>query len=162
MRPITVATVVAQDPETVYRFLDCLGAHEQFNDHMLCDWALSGPTTGVGAKLHAVATIGGRREPVEVEVVEADPPRRIVERTLGRGGRRVAYGTYRLDPDPQDRTEITFRYSVAAVPAGERLLAPLIRPVMRRALNESMRRLHAQLSIATQSARPARRPEEAA
>jgi carbon monoxide dehydrogenase subunit G len=162
MKPITVATVVAQDPETVYSFLDCLSTHQQFTDHMLSDWTLSGPTRGVGAKVRAVATVGARREPVEIEVVEADPPRRIVERTVGRGGRRIAYGTYQLDPDPQDRTEITFRYSVAAAPVIERLLAPVIRPVMRRALNESMRRLHAQLSIPPQSARQARRSEEAA
>ena len=151
MMTITVTTVVPQDQEMVYDFLDRLGSHEQFTDHMLSDWSLSGPERGIGAKVKVVATVGGRREPVEIEVVECDPPRRIVERNISRGGRCIAYGTYQLQPDPQDRTEITFHYSVAAAPASERLLAPVIRRIMRRTLRESMGRLRDQLAVAAQA-----------
>ena len=34
----------------VYEFLDVLGNHEQFTDHFMVDWELSGPKRGVGAK----------------------------------------------------------------------------------------------------------------
>ncbi len=162
MKPITVATAVAQDPETVYGFLDCLSAHQQFTDHMLSDWTLSGPKRGIGAKAEAVATVGGRRDPIEIEVIQVDPPRRIVERNASRAGRRIAYGTYELDPGQQDRTEITFHYSLVVAPVIERLLAPVIRPVMRRALRESMRRLHDRLAVASYPPGQPRASEEAA
>ena len=73
-------------------------------------------------------------------------PRRIVDRNVSAEGRRIAYGTYQLDPDPEGRTEITFHYALAAAPVVEQLLASVIRRVMRRALSESMRRLHDHLA----------------
>ncbi len=50
MKPVTVAIEVPQPREQVYDFLDVLGNHEQFTDHFLVDWQLSGPPSGVGAK----------------------------------------------------------------------------------------------------------------
>jgi len=46
MRPVSVSVDVPQDRERVYAFLDVMTHHERFTDHMLRDWAYSGPATG--------------------------------------------------------------------------------------------------------------------
>ena len=89
---------MASSEEGAYAFLDVMGNHEQFTDHMLRDWQLSGPERGVGARANVTAVMGGRSEPVAIEVVDAEEPRTIVERNVGAGGKRVAHGTYRLAP----------------------------------------------------------------
>src|SRR5262245_66592356 len=50
VKPLSVSIEVPQSRERVYDFLDVLGNHEQFTDHFLVDWELSGPASGVGAK----------------------------------------------------------------------------------------------------------------
>ena len=112
-----------------------------FNDHMLVDWAYSGPAPGVGARSTATAVLGGRREAVEIEVVEARSPDLIVERNVGADGRRVANGTYRLAPTAAGGTVITFEYAWQSAPPLERVMAPAVRAAMRRALRTSMARL---------------------
>jgi hypothetical protein len=144
MRPIRVSTDVARAPEDVYDYLDVLANHEHFTDHMMRNWRLTGPERGVGARATVEAVIGGRSEPVEVEVIEADAPRRNVERNVGAGGKRVGTGTYTLEPLPGGSTRVNFEYAWQSAPASERLAAPLIRLVMRRALERAMTRLSEQ------------------
>ena len=43
MKPIHVSVHVDRPREEVFAFLDVLANHEQFCDHMLVDWTLSGP-----------------------------------------------------------------------------------------------------------------------
>jgi hypothetical protein len=115
--------------------------HEQFTDHMLTDWRLSGPARGVGARAEVTAVMGGRTEPVAIEVIKAQAPRLIVERNTGAGGKRVAHGTYRLDPASAGGTTVSFEYAWQSAPTPERVAAPLVRAMMRRALRTSMERL---------------------
>jgi carbon monoxide dehydrogenase subunit G len=145
MQPVSVSTEVPQDMERVYAFLDVMGNHEQFTDHMLRDWQLSGPERGVGARANVTAVMGGRSEPVAIEVVDAEEPRTIVERNVGAGGKRVAHGTYRLAPAGPG-TMITFEYAWQSAPLSERLAAPLVRATVRRGLQQSMERLRDTLS----------------
>ena len=86
---------VPQAREDVYDFLDVLANHELFTDHMLRDWRCEGPARGVGAKAKMTAVAGGRAEALDMEVIDADPPARTVERNVGTSG-RVATGTYTL------------------------------------------------------------------
>jgi carbon monoxide dehydrogenase subunit G len=141
MRPITVSIDVPQSPPDVYVFLDVMANHEKFTDHMLTDWRLSGPATGVGARADVTAAMAGRAEPVAIEVVEAQAPRLIVERNTGAGGKRVAHGTYRLAAAPTGGTTVTFEYAWQSAPVPERIAAPLVRALMRRVLRTSMQRL---------------------
>src|SRR3954452_1672668 len=94
--PVTVSIDVPQPRAEVYEFLDVLGNHEAFTDHMLVDWKLSGPAAGVGAAADVTSTIGGRREPVRFELIEAKRPTRILERSIAANGRRIATGEFRL------------------------------------------------------------------
>lgn len=141
MKPVSISIDVPQSPEDVFAFLDVMANHEQFTDHMLTDWRLSGPATGVGARAEVSAVMAGRTEPVVIEVVEAQAPRLIVERNTGAGGKRVAHGTYRLAPVPAGGTTVSFEYAWRSAPALERVAAPLVRALMRRTLRTSMERL---------------------
>jgi hypothetical protein len=145
MRSITVSTDVSNRREEVYDFLDVLGHHEPFTDHMMRNWRLEGPARGVGAKAKVDAVLAGRSEPIDVEVIEAEAPIRNVERNIGAGGRRVATGTYTLDQLPAGGTRIRFEYAWQQAPLSERVAAPIIRRVMRRGLQTAMDRLAEQL-----------------
>lgn len=141
MKPVTVSVDVPNDREEVYAFLDVLANHEPFTDHMLVDWELSGPRTGVGAKVNAKVRTPGSNEIVEIEVKDADPPRRIVEESVSAGGKRRTRGTYTLDELPGGGTRISFELEWLEAPRNERMVAPLMRAFMRRANGRAMRRL---------------------
>lgn len=153
MRSITVFTDVPISREDVYSFLDVLANHEQFTDHMMRNWRLTGPARGVGAKARLDAVLAGRSEPIDIEVIEADTPIRNVERNVGSNGRHVATGTYTLDQLAGGGTRIHFEYAWQQTPFRERLAAPIIRRVMRRGLQTAMDRLAQQLQ-ATHAANP--------
>lgn len=145
MRPVRVSIDVPQSRETVYDFLDVLGNHERFTDHMMKDWQCEGPKAGVGAKARAKAVAGGRNDTVEIEVVEVERPVKTVEHNVSAGGRRVATGTYVLAALPDGGTRITFESAIQKAPWNERLAAPLVRSILRRANERSMQRLAGEL-----------------
>lgn len=132
---------VPQPPEEVYDVLDVLGAHEDFTDHVLRDWEYSGPARGVGAKARATAAVAGRRDSIDIEVVAAQRPLRIVERNTGAGGRRVAHGSYLLKQLPHGGTRIFFKYAWESAPVSEQLSAPVVRWLLLRANRRALRRL---------------------
>jgi hypothetical protein len=145
MLPVTVTIDVPQSREDVFAFLDVLANHEPFTDHMLVDWSCSGPDRGVGAKAHVYSKAGGRKMPVDIEVIDADPPARIVERNVSAKGKRVGRGTYELADLPSGGTRVSFTYSWDQAPVGDRALAPLVRAVLRRGNQRAMERLAEQL-----------------
>lgn len=145
MRSLHVSIDVPQNRGEVYDYLDVLANHEQFTDHMMRNWRLSGPPRGVGPKATVDVVLGGRTEPIEIEVIEAEAPVRNVERNIGAAGKRVATGTYRLDELPSGQTRINFDYAWQQMPMGERLAGPLVRRAMQPALETAMQRLAEQL-----------------
>ncbi|MFF3913470.1 SRPBCC family protein [Streptomyces sp. NPDC001852] len=153
MKPVTVSIDVAQTPEQVYDFLDVMAHHERFTDHYLTDWHCSGPRRGVGSCARVTAALGGVRTAVTIEVVEAEAPRRIVERNVSAAGRRLAHGTYGIYPLPAGGSRVSFTYAWDRAPLADRLFAPLVRSVMERANRTVMRRLAAELARAD-SVRP--------
>jgi hypothetical protein len=114
---------------------------------MLSDWSFAGPPRGVGSKTHAITALGGRRDAIDIEVVEDISPTRIVERNVGAGGKRVGTGTYSLAATDRG-TKVTFEYAWQRMPVAERLAAPVVRRVMHRTLETSMRELAATLDTA--------------
>lgn len=145
MKPVTVSVDVPDSRDVVYEFLAVTAAHESFTDHMMKDWRCSGPARGVGSKARVTVVLGGRREPVDIEVVEDVRPWRIVERNVSAGGRRVGTGTYVLNELPRGGTRVSFTYAWERAPFIERLMAPLIRAVMRGGLETGMKRLAEEL-----------------
>ncbi|AXL92764.1 SRPBCC family protein [Streptomyces sp. CB09001] len=146
MKPVTVSIAVPQTPEQVYDFLDVMAHHERFTHHYLSDWRCSGPARGIGSRAAVTATLGGRTTDVDIEVVEAEAPRRIVERNISAAGRRVAHGTYDVEALPTGGARVSFTYAWVRAPLTDRLLGPVVRVTMRRANRTVMRRLAEELA----------------
>jgi uncharacterized protein YndB with AHSA1/START domain len=147
MQPVTVSVTVARPRDEVYAFLDVLGNHEPFTNHFLGDWSFDGPPAGVGAKARMRGKApGGQSEWLDMEVVEAVAPERIVERAVSGGGKRRTRGTYRLTALDERRTRIEFELVYEAAPAGDRMLAPVVRAWLRKVNGRAMERLGEQLA----------------
>jgi hypothetical protein len=147
MKPVRVSVEVPNQRPEVYDFLDVLGNHEQFTDHFMVDWELSGPKRGVGAKANVKVKATREKDSTEIEVVEADAGRRIVEEgTGGSRGRRRTRGTYALADLPGDGTCIDFTLEFLSLPTREKLMGPLQRAYLRRVNGKALRRLAERLS----------------
>jgi polyketide cyclase/dehydrase/lipid transport protein len=146
VQPITVSVQVGRPRDEVFAFLDDLGNHERFTDHMLVDWTLSGPATGVGAKARMRAPLPGPKDWLELEVLESVAPVRTVEETVGAKGRRRTRGTYTLEEAPDGGTLIRFELAFLQMPLYERPLAPLLRGWLARANAKAMVRLGEELA----------------
>ncbi|MFK0019856.1 SRPBCC family protein [Streptomyces sp. NPDC090798] len=146
MKSVTVSIDVPQTPEQVYDFLDVMAHHERFTNHYLTNWRYSGPGCGVGSCATVTVALGGTKTDVTIEVVEADPPRRIVERNVSAAGQRLAHGTYTIEPLPTGGSHVSFTYAWARAPLADRLLALVVRATIRRANRTVMRRLATELA----------------
>jgi hypothetical protein len=146
MKPVRVAVDVPNEREEVFDFLDVMANHEPFTDHILRDWKYAGPPSGVGSKAQVTTKAAGRIDAIGIEVISASRPERIVEQNVGAHGRRVANGSYFLDELPDGGTRIVFEYSWQKAPISERLGAPVVRAILRRANERAMRRLAQQLA----------------
>jgi hypothetical protein len=143
--PVTVSIDVPQARPDVFAFLDVMANHEPFTNHMLVDWSYSGPDRGVGSRARVHSKAGGRAEPVDIEVIEAHAPAKIVERNVSAKGRRVGHGTYELAELPGGGTRVSFTYAWQQAPLADRALAPLVRMILRRGNQRAMERLAEQL-----------------
>jgi carbon monoxide dehydrogenase subunit G len=148
MEPVTVSTNLPQSRQDVFDFLDVMAHHEPFTDHILKDWQYSGPDRGVGSKARVHVTAAGRTDTVDIEVIDAERPARIVERNIGAGGKRVATGTYTLTERPEGGTHVQFQYAWQRIPLSERVMAPVVRSMLRRANERAMARLAEQIGAA--------------
>ena len=149
MKPVTVSVDVPQDRARVYDFLDVMANHEPFTNHLMRDWQLSGPARGVGSKARVRIQSFGLSDVVDMEVLQAQPPERIVERNVARRSGRVGQGTYVLTSRTDGGTTVTFEYRWIKAPLVDRVLSPLTRAYLRHANAVAMRRLAAHLSAAT-------------
>jgi hypothetical protein len=145
-QPVTVSIDVPQPRAAVYAYLDVMANHEAFTDHMLTNWRLSGPATGVGSKVNVTAKVGAISDESEIEVFEVDPGRMIRERSIAAKGKRIAHGTYTLSDLPGGGTHVEFEFALQKVPALERPLLPLMRKLIRKGNERAMERLAALLN----------------
>jgi hypothetical protein len=141
MKPVTATVQVPQPRVEVFDFLDVLANHEQFTDHFLVDWLLSGPASGVGAKARVRVKSPGPDDWLDMTVVESERPRMTAEESIGAKGRRRTRGTYTLTELPRGGTEVRFELRWLEAPLAERLLAPITRSVVGRANERALRRL---------------------
>ncbi len=146
MKPVHVSIDVPYGREDVFDFLDVMANHEPFTNHILRDWEYSGPDRGIGSKARVHVTTAGRTDTVDIEVVAAERPVTIVEQNVGARGKRVANGTYRLAELPGGGTKVTFQYSWKQAPLSERVMAPVVRGMLRKANERAMERLAEQLA----------------
>jgi hypothetical protein len=140
-QPVTVTIDVPQPRDAVYDHLDVMANHEAFTDHMLTNWRVSGPATGIGSKAHVTTKAGGMTDEAVIEVFEVDPGRMIRERSIAGKGKRIAHGTYTLSDLPGGGTHIEFEFALQKVPGIERPFVPLMRKMVRNGNETAMQRL---------------------
>jgi len=140
-KPVTVAIDVPRTVDEVFEYLDVMANHEPFNDHLMRDWELSGPSRGIGSKARVHVRALGIRDVIDIEVTDAERPVRIVERNTAAKAGRVGQGTYTLRPNPDGGAHIEFEYRWVVTPLLDRLSAPFVRSYLRRNNTTSMRRL---------------------
>ena len=146
-RPVSVSIDVPQPRADVYAYLDVMANHEPYTDHMLTDWEYSGPASGVGSKARVVSSFGALKDTADIEVVAATAPGMIIERNVSAKGRRVATGTYTLDELPAGGgTRVTFTYAWEQAPLPDRVLAPVVRSLLKRGNATAMERLRDRLA----------------
>ena len=146
MKPVQVTLTVPYSREEVFDFLDVMANHEPFTNHIMHDWEYSGPDRGIGSKARVHVTAAGRTDAIDIEVVAAERPATIVEQNIGARGKRVANGTYTFADLPGGGTLITFEYRWKEAPLSERMLAPVVRGMLRKANERAMERLAQQLA----------------
>jgi uncharacterized protein YndB with AHSA1/START domain len=140
MKPFTVAAEVPAPIEQVFALLDEPAAHEQFNDHYLVDWSTFGPSRGLGAGVRTRTTLN-KRDFADITVIAVETPTRIVEESVGAGGKRRSHGTFVLEPVGADATRVSFTLTPVTLPASERLVWPVLRIWLRRQTQRAMLRL---------------------
>lgn len=130
---------IAIPPEQVYERISDLSAHEAFTDHFLVDWRDAGPD-----HVSFRAKLPGPEDRTEVDVVERDPPHRLVEQLTAAKGKRRARSTWTLESDGDGGTLVRFTSEQVATPISERLVAPLLRRWIRRGNERALERLRDQ------------------
>jgi hypothetical protein len=143
---VIVSVDVPQDRDTVFAFLDVMANHESFNDHLMRDWELSAPPSGIGSRARVKVRALGITDTVDIEVTDVEPPARIVERNVAQKAGRTGQGTYTLEALAGGGTRIGFEYRWIVAPLLDRLLSPLVRAYIRRNNTTSMQRLKAELA----------------
>jgi uncharacterized protein YndB with AHSA1/START domain len=151
-KPVAVSIDVPHAVEDVYDFLDVMANHEPFTDHLLRDWELSGPDRGVGSRARVHVRALGVSDVVDIEVVDAEAPSRIVERNTAQKAGRTAQGTYTLSPAASGGTRVEFEYRWIVTPLIDKLTAPFTRAFIRRTNETAMRRLAGLLAARPRSA----------
>jgi len=146
IKPVRVSIDVPQSRENVYDFLDVMANHEPFTNHLMKDWKYSGPDRGVGSKARVHVKAAGRTDAIDIETVCAQRPETIIEENIGAHGRRRANGSYVLEELPSGGTRIVFEYRWHEAPLSERIAAPVVRSMLRRANHVAMQRLAEQLA----------------
>lgn len=145
IKPVSVSIDVPHEIGVVFEFLDVMANHEPFNDHLMTDWELSGPERGVGSKARVRTRALGVTDIVDIEVIEAEAPTRIVELNVAANAKRTGQGTYTLKPLRSGGTRVTFEYQWIVAPLLDRLTKPMARAYIRRNNTTAMRRLAGQL-----------------
>ena len=145
-QPVTVTVDVPQDRASVYAYLDVMANHEHFTDHMLTNWRVSGPPTGIGSRANVTTKVGAITDEAVIEVFEVQDGRLIRERSIGAKGKRIAHGTYTLSDLASGGTHVEFEFALQKVPALEKPLVPLMRKLVRKGNERAMGRLAAILN----------------
>ena len=145
-KPVIVSVDVPAQRQAVFAFLDVMANHEPFTDHLMKDWEYSGPDRGVGSKARVKVRSLGVSDVIDIEVVDAAAPERIVERNEAQKAGRVGQGTYTLTPRPDGGTHVAFEYRWIDTPLLDRLLSPFVRAYIRRTNATAMRRLADELA----------------
>jgi uncharacterized protein YndB with AHSA1/START domain len=111
MRQVTVETFISAPRAEIFDFVSDLGGRPAYTDHYLDDYRLArANAVGLGAAARFRLRAPLAKEYAELEIVELDRPRRIVEEVrVGRRGRSRSVAVYEFlaESDRLTRVELT-------------------------------------------------------
>jgi uncharacterized protein YndB with AHSA1/START domain len=143
VREVTVSTVISAPRERVFDFVCDLAARPSYTDHFMRDYRLARvDPVGVGAAARFRLRAPMANEYAELQITEADRPRRIVEEVrVGRRGRNRSVAVYEfiVESGGTTRVELT-TYSEPATPI-DRLKEVGAAGWMRRKTKKALNRL---------------------
>jgi uncharacterized protein YndB with AHSA1/START domain len=101
MRQVTVTTFISAPREEIFDFVCDLAGRPAYTDHCLRDYRLARVNpVGVGAAARFRLNAPFAKEYAELQIKEADRPRRIVEELrVGRRGRNRSVAVYDFTPE---------------------------------------------------------------
>jgi uncharacterized membrane protein len=135
MQPIVSTITIERPREELYDLILDLRNHEAWTDHILVDWS------GTDRRVRVRSALPGPKDWLDIEAQTETRPSETVERTVGAGGKRVSYGTYRLRELGPSSTEVSFELRIEKMPRRESALGFLVRPYLQRGNDKAMRRL---------------------
>jgi uncharacterized protein YndB with AHSA1/START domain len=108
MRQVTVETHISAPREEVFDFVSDLAGRPAYTDHYLEDYRLARVrSSGEGASARFRLRAPFAKEYAELEIREADRPRRIVEEVkVGRLGRSRSVAVYEFMPETGGNTRV--------------------------------------------------------
>jgi uncharacterized protein YndB with AHSA1/START domain len=119
VRQVTVHTTISAPREEVFDFVADLAGRPAYTDHYLQDYRLARvDPVGKGAAARFRLRAPMAKEWAELEIKEADRPRRIVEELkVGRLGRNRSLALYEFSPEAGGATRVELTtYSEPATP----------------------------------------------
>jgi uncharacterized protein YndB with AHSA1/START domain len=142
--PVSSDVVIDRPPEEVYAYLVDVANHAEFTDHYLKDFRLTREDSiglGAGARFKVDAPLN-RFSWADITVVEADPPKRIVQRgRTGKFNRIRLVSTYEIEPaGGSTRVTLTTETEQPRLPS-DRLMEAIARRWFKRKQRKAVKRL---------------------
>ena len=144
MDPVSSSVIVARPPAEVFAYLVDVANHAEFTDHYLKDFRLTREDSiglGAGARFRVDAPLN-RFSWADVTIVEADAPRRIVQRgRTGKFNRIRLVSTYELEPSSgSTRVTLTTETETPRL-LSDKLMEAIARGWFRRNQRKAVKRL---------------------
>jgi uncharacterized membrane protein len=140
---ITGTTEIARTPEDVFRYLDQLTRHGEWQDQLVSvEVETEGPTR-TGTRATEVRKVPGGKRKFTYELTEHDPPNRAAFRVVD--GPIRPYGTIRVSPvGDGSRSRVEFELNFEGHGAMQ-ILLPLIRMDAKRRVPQDLQKLKERL-----------------
>jgi hypothetical protein len=94
---------------------------------------------GATARTRIFASVA--KDWVDLKIVDASAPGRIVEESVGAKGKRLTIGTYALEPAGDRATHVSYETYDEVAPPTERIMHPVQRPWLRKVNAKALERL---------------------
>ena len=144
MDPVSSTVTIDRAPVEVYDYLFDVANHAEFTDHYLKDFRLTREDTlgvGAGARFRVDAPLN-RFSWADVTIIEAEPPRRLVQRgRTGKYNRIRLISIYELEPSGSStRVTLTTETERPRLPS-DRLMELLAKGWFKRKQGRALKRL---------------------
>lgn len=147
MDPVSSTVTIDRSPEEVYAYLFDVANHAEFTDHYLKDFRLTREDSlgvGAGARFRVDAPLN-RFSWADVTVVDADRPRRIVQRgRTGKFNRIRLVSSYTIEPAGARTSRVTLTTETESpkLPS-DKIMEAVARGWLKRKQRKAVRRLRA-------------------